>query len=285
MSVDDNLVDVIRRNQRRTVRLAGIDANAQVQQTLSPLIDGEAEVVFDSSTKPSRRKIIRNAYLKVPDVGCINRYLLINGISSLNPDHILDSLGVYEILLGGSTVHSDSLGRVISLMDRQVNEINYQKDQLHADGGPPEDWFRCSIDEGIFYRVEKVHDGDTFVLDNDCSGVTIRLIGVNAPESRNYFDNIKEEPFGKEASTYLSKLLIGQQVRVEYDVDKVDGFKRTLAYCFLEDGTFINKRIVQDGFAQIATYPPNVKYVDVFKEAQRQARNEQRGMWGTPIIE
>jgi len=58
------------------------------------------------------------------------------------------------------------------------------------------------------------------------------------------------------------------------------GIGRTLAYVYLEDGTFLNKYLVENGYAQLLTYPPNVKYVEVFTAAQTRARESNLGLWG-----
>jgi micrococcal nuclease len=53
-----------------------------------------------------------------------------------------------------------------------------------------------------------------------------------------------------------------------------------LAYVYLEDGTFVNAWLVEHGFAQVMTVPPNVKYQDLFLRLQRESRAAGRGLWG-----
>lgn len=135
------------------------------------------------------------------------------------------------------------------------------------------------------YSIKKFVDGDTFwVNDGSPKGLKLRLIGINSPEPRAYFGREKE-PYGKAASVHMIELLGSSQVRLEFDVDSLDQYKRTLAYIFLEDGTFINEKMVEDGYAQVATYSPNVKYVDVFIEAERRARKENKGLWAGDKVE
>jgi micrococcal nuclease len=130
-----------------------------------------------------------------------------------------------------------------------------------------------------FYQVKRVVDGDTFWIDDGSEkGVKVRLIGVDAPESRN--TGTKEIAyFGKEASDYLTKIIGGKKVRLEYDVGRFDKYGRTLAYVYLKDGTFVNAKLVKDGYANVMTVPPNVKYADTFLKLERKARNQKRGMW------
>jgi micrococcal nuclease len=128
-------------------------------------------------------------------------------------------------------------------------------------------------------KVTKVVDGDTFWADDGSEkGVKIRLIGVDAPESRNVFKK-KKGYYGQEAKAYVSNLFEGQSVRLEYDVDSLDQYGRTLAYVYLLDGTFVNADLVKNGYAMVMTVPPNVKYADDFVKYQRDARKNNRGLW------
>jgi micrococcal nuclease len=132
---------------------------------------------------------------------------------------------------------------------------------------------------GVYYPVKKIVDGDTFWIDDGTEkGIKIRLTGVDAPESRN--TGTKEIAyFGKEASSYLSGLIGGKRVRLEYDVGHYDKYGRTLAYVYLDDGTFVNAKLVREGYATVMTVPPNVKYADTFLKLERKARKQNRGMW------
>ena len=79
--------------------------------------------------------------------------------------------------------------------------------------------------------------------------------------------------------TFTRKMLEGQEVGIEFDVERLDRYGRTLAYVWLGDKLF-NEVLVSESFAQVSTYPPNVKYVNVFLKAQREARSLGRGLWG-----
>jgi micrococcal nuclease len=128
--------------------------------------------------------------------------------------------------------------------------------------------------------VSKIVDGDTFwVINAKGQEEKIRLIGINTPEARNT-GRTQIEYFGKEATAFAKGILEGKRVRLEYDVQRYDRYKRTLAYVYLEDGTFFNALLVQEGFAQVDTYPPNVKYEAAFLKLQREARVQKKGLWG-----
>jgi micrococcal nuclease len=130
-----------------------------------------------------------------------------------------------------------------------------------------------------WYQVSQVVDGDTFwIVNGNQEREKIRLIGVDAPESRK---SGKKEigHFGKESKIFLDQLLTGKKVRLEYDVGKYDRYKRTLGYVYLEDGTFLNAYLIKNGYASVMTVPPNVKYADQFVKLQKEAREKNRGLW------
>jgi len=136
-----------------------------------------------------------------------------------------------------------------------------------------------SAEKDGFLKVTKVVDGDTFWADDGSEkGIKIRLIGVDAPESRNVFKK-KKGYFGEEAKAYLSNMFEGQSVRLEYDVDSLDQYGRTLAYAHLTDGTFVNADLAKNGYAMVMTVPPNEKCADAFVNYQQEARENNRGLW------
>ena len=131
----------------------------------------------------------------------------------------------------------------------------------------------------VYYTVTRVVDGDTFWIDDGSpKGLKIRLIGVDAPEPRNTGKKLKGY-FGTESSDYLTRLIGGKKVRLEYDAGRFDQYGRTLAYVYLEDGTFVNADLVKNGYATVMTTPPNVRYADTFVELAARARKHKKGLW------
>jgi micrococcal nuclease len=126
-----------------------------------------------------------------------------------------------------------------------------------------------------YVNVERVVDGDTFVT---AEGEKVRLIGVDTPESVAPGED-RNVPFGKVASEYTEKLIEGKNVRLEYDAEQTDRYGRMLAYIYLEDGTFVNDKLVREGYARCMTVPPNIKYESRFLESQQQAKEEGLGVW------
>ncbi len=138
-------------------------------------------------------------------------------------------------------------------------------------------------DKHEYYKVLRVIDGDTFVIDDGSKkGTKVRLIGVDAPESRK---TGKKEIgyYGKEAKDFMTTLLTDKKVRLEYDVNKYDQYLRLLAYVYLEDGTFINEYLIKHGYAMVMTVPPNVKYSEYFLKCQQEARIKSKGLWGRTV--
>src|SRR5918997_985067 len=129
--------------------------------------------------------------------------------------------------------------------------------------------------------VTRVVDGDTIEITPSVEGLsTVRLIGVDSPETHG-----GTQPYGPEASDFTRQNLEGEEVSVELDVEKVDPYGRLLAYVYLADGEMFNETLVEQGYAQVATFPPNVQYTDRFLEAQREARATNRGLWGLSAAE
>jgi endonuclease YncB( thermonuclease family) len=135
--------------------------------------------------------------------------------------------------------------------------------------------------------VKRAIDGDTLQLE---TGERVRLIGIDTPEMHEsdklYRDSqrtqqdistIKE--LGLRAYKFTKNLVEGKRVSLEFDVEKYDKYERILAYVYLKDGTFVNAKIVQEGYASLMTIPPNVKYAELFLKLYRQARDNRQGLW------
>lgn len=125
------------------------------------------------------------------------------------------------------------------------------------------------------FKVVRVVDGDTIELE---TGEKVRYIGINTPETVS--PKVAPECFGKEASTKNKELVEGQFVRLVKDVSEKDRYGRLLRYVYVGD-IFVNDYLVREGFASSSTYPPDVKYQKKFLEAEKDARENKRGLWGS----
>jgi len=133
------------------------------------------------------------------------------------------------------------------------------------------------IDSTKEYNVIKVVDGDTIQVEIDDKIEKIRMIGIDTPESVHP-DEEKNTENGKKASEYTKKLLTGKSVTLELDVQERDKYGRILAYVYL-NGRMVNKKLLSDGYAKVATFPPNVKYVQEFTKLEEKAREAKKGLW------
>jgi micrococcal nuclease len=127
-------------------------------------------------------------------------------------------------------------------------------------------------------RVKRVVEGDTIILE---SGERVRLLGVNTPETKHR--KKRAEPFGKEAAEFTQRMVEGKLVRLETDsaASLRDKHSRTLAYVFLEDGTFLNAEIIRQGYGFAVRSSPPLKYEYEFVQLEWKARKHRRGMWAS----
>lgn len=136
-------------------------------------------------------------------------------------------------------------------------------------------------DRQIYYEVTKVTDGDTLHLNVNNIDETIRLIGINTPETVDPRKSV--QCFGKEATERMRELVGGKMVSLEFDdsQDLYDTYNRLLAYVYLEDGQMLNRKMIAEGYAYEYTYLTPYKYQKEFKELQNLARVSGRGLWAS----
>ncbi len=126
------------------------------------------------------------------------------------------------------------------------------------------------------WRVIRVVDGDTLVLQNDDR---VRLIGVDTPETKHPTKPV--EPFGPEASSFTKRAVEGKVVQLKFDREKRDRYQRLLAYVYLDDWC-LNEEIIRAGYSKCITrYPFDRSMKARFKLAEDEAKTSRRGLWGT----
>lgn len=123
-------------------------------------------------------------------------------------------------------------------------------------------------------KVARVIDGDTIELEN---GERVRYIGIDTPETKHPSKPV--EYYGRESDSANRSLVEGKGVRLEFDIQERDQYGRLLAYVYVDD-IFVNAWLVENGYAQVMTIPPNVRYAERFLELQQKAREEGKGLWG-----
>jgi micrococcal nuclease len=125
--------------------------------------------------------------------------------------------------------------------------------------------------------VTRVVDGDTIKVLVDGSEYTLRYIGIDTPESVDPRRPV--ECFANEATEYNRSLVEGKTVGLEKDISETDEFGRLLRYVWLGE-EMVNWKLVSEGYALAVTYPPDVKYADLFASLQAGARQAGVGLWG-----
>lgn len=135
-------------------------------------------------------------------------------------------------------------------------------------------WIRHEPVNIVQVKVVKVFDGDTISVLLEGTAEKIRLIGIDAPE-------LDQKPWGLKSKKHLESLInaSGWTIDLEFDSEKRDKYGRLLCYLFSDDKTMINLQMLKDGYAMLFTIPPNIKYVDMLKKAQKEAREQKLGIW------
>lgn len=124
-------------------------------------------------------------------------------------------------------------------------------------------------------RVAEVVDGDTL---RTADGRTVRLIGIDTPETRHP-DMAGPQPFGPEAAARLAALVGGRTVRLERDAADADDYGRQLRHVWV-DGRLVAAALVEEGLGHVLIIPPNARHTDVLRAAEAAARSAGRGLWG-----
>jgi micrococcal nuclease len=121
--------------------------------------------------------------------------------------------------------------------------------------------------------VLRVVDGDTIELTD---GRKVRYIGVDTPELHHPTKGV--QCFGKEAMEKNKELVEGKIIKMTKDVSETDRYKRLLRYIWVND-IFVNEYLAREGYALQATFPPDVKYAELFRSAAEEARLKNKGLW------
>ncbi len=136
--------------------------------------------------------------------------------------------------------------------------------------------------DASYIAVNRVVDGDTFEVTLNGKKEKVRLLLVDTPESV-HSDSSKNTAYGKIASDFTKNLIEGKKVKLEFDVAERDRYGRLLAYVYLEDGRMLNEILLQEGHAKVAVYQPNVKYVDKFRQLEKEAQAAKKGIWADGV--
>ncbi len=120
-------------------------------------------------------------------------------------------------------------------------------------------------------KVIKVYDGDTIKVVLNKKIEKVRLIGIDCPE--------RDEVGFWQALNFTKRLILHKKILIEYDEEKRDKYGRLLVYIFLEDGRFVNEEILKEGHGKFILIPPNGKYKERLKIAEKNAKENKKGIW------
>ena len=142
-------------------------------------------------------------------------------------------------------------------------------------------------------KVLTVIDGDTLIVSRNNKKETVRLIGIDAPETQDNAkarrDSEKEgkdirliNAAGNRSLRHLKKYInTGSELRLVYDVTRFDKYGRTLAYAYFGNQELLNLKMVADGFAYPFSVPPNLKFQKELTYAAKKARQTKAGLWSS----
>lgn len=135
-----------------------------------------------------------------------------------------------------------------------------------------------------YYSVVRIIDGDTIVVSINDKNETVRLLGIDTPEVVDPRKPI--QCFGREASNKVKEILTGKNIRLESDTTQADRdkYKRLLRYIYLPDGANVNLLLINEGYAHEYTYDNPYRYQQEFRQAEKEARDAKKGLWGNMCI-
>lgn len=130
-------------------------------------------------------------------------------------------------------------------------------------------------------KIIRVVDGDTLQVQTTAGKESVRLIGVDTPETVH--PSKPDECFGKEASDYTKGVLPKEtQVKLLLDVQEKDRYGRTLAYVYrASDNLFINAELLAHGYGKALAIKPDVAHSVEFSALEAEAREKRAGLWAS----
>lgn len=212
-----------------------------------------------------------------------------------NKENILDEIKNIDdedksVTNQGTAIETANVLNVDANKDDSLNKENPQKeerpDEKEALEVPSES---AKTTNFVPVDVLRVVDGDTIVVNLNGEERKVRFVLVDTPETKHPKKPI--EYYGKEVSEFTKNSLESKTIYLEKDVSDTDRYNRLLRYIWLEvpEGEdfekelkekCFNAQLLLQGYANIATFPPDVKYIDYFKEYEKYARDNKIGLWG-----
>lgn len=128
-------------------------------------------------------------------------------------------------------------------------------------------------------EVLQIIDGDTILVKDLQTGETfkVRYLGIDTPELEG--DDYKT-CFSQQAKERNEELVSDKVLTLKFDADKYDQYGRTLAYAYAQDETFVNLKLIEEGYARFYLDKQNTLYQNELSEASLIAQEEFKGLWG-----
>lgn len=167
----------------------------------------------------------------------------------------------------------------------KVQEITTNNNDINSSNS---DNINPELQEATFVRAV---DGDTIKVLIEDEKYTIRMIGINTPESVHP-DETKNNEYGVMASDFTKKMFKeNQTIYLEKDVSNTDKYDRLLRYVWLSptenlddeneiETKMYNAICVKEGFANSVRYGKDTKHADIFDKLEKSAYENKRGLWG-----
>ena len=162
------------------------------------------------------------------------------------------------LLIGLTILGISALGQQLGWFEQSVAQIEQQNPGL--------------------YEVTRFSDGDTITVDMNGKKETIRMIGVDTPETHD--PDVPVQCYGPAASAYTKNLIGTQKVRLEADPTNQnrDRYDRLLRYVYLPDGRLVQAEIIKNGYGFAYTLFPFTKK-EQFTQLETEAKNSTKGLW------
>ncbi len=134
----------------------------------------------------------------------------------------------------------------------------------------------CDLTQGGTEKIVEIIDGDTVVL---ASGKQVRMVGTQAPKLALSRKNFTDWPLAKQAKQTLENIALGQTVTLKYGGRKTDRHGRILAHLFTEDGTWLQKYMLEQGLARTYSFKDNRSCITELLKAEQTARTNSLNIW------
>ena len=136
-----------------------------------------------------------------------------------------------------------------------------------------------NIDSEKYYPVSYVVDGDTFKVNVEAKEITVRVLGINTPETVDPRKPV--ECYGPEASKEAKELLTGRRVRLVFNPNRElkDKYNRYLAYVYRDDGLFYNELMIKEGYAREYTFGTPYSMQKEFRGIETESKSAKIGLW------